>query len=405
MSVKGVSIQKSRSALTILGIVIGIASVILIMSLGSSAQSLIVSQVESLGPANIFILPGREPTSVQDFAGSLLSDSLRERDVAELKKKENVPHMVRIVPFVFGPAVMSYESEVRSETVIGGTSELASTFNLTVGTGDFYTDDDVLQKNQVVVLGSKIATDLFGTQDIIGHRVHIKDRSFRVIGVMDSKGQGSFADFDQSVLMPYSTAQQYLLGIRYFHRIIIEIDSANYINDSIADIQDTLRTTHNIKDPSKDDFNVKTQADLVKTVGSITTVLTTLLSAVAAISLLVGGIGIMNIMLVSVTERTREIGLRKALGATNRDVLLQFLLEAVILTLAGGVIGIIIGAGGSLLASIAFKSLVSSSWNFSLPFSAILLGCGVSVIIGIIFGIYPARSAAKKSPMEALRYE
>ena len=205
--------------------------------------------------------------------------------------------------------------------------------------------------------------------------------------------------------MPYTTAQTYVLGINYFNRIIVEADTQDHINATAADITNTLRSDHNITDPTQDDFSVETSADIASTLSTVTSALTAFLAAVAAISLIVGGIGIMNIMLVSVTERTREIGLRKALGACDHDILMQFLLEAVMLTATGGLIGILLGGFLSYVISIILTSVLALNWTFVFPWSAAILGILVASLVGLIFGIYPANQAAKKSPMEALRYE
>ncbi len=222
---------------------------------------------------------------------------------------------------------------------------------------------------------------------------------------MPKKGQFSFLNFDEVAIIPYTTAQQYIFGIKYFHRLVIEADSEANVPRTVEDIKITLRNSHNITDPEKDDFFIETQTEAMETVSTITNVLTLLLAAVAAISLLVGGVGIMNIMLVSVTERTREIGLRKAIGATEKDILTQFLLEAVILTLIGGIIGIILGASFSFATSLILTQVLSLSWAFTFPVQAALLGLGVAAFVGLVFGLYPARQASLKSPIEALRYE
>ena len=226
-----------------------------------------------------------------------------------------------------------------------------------------------------------------------------------MIGILPKKGQVSFFNFDEVALLPYTTAQQHIFGVKYFHRFVIEAESEEAISRTVRDVEFTLRESHGITDPSKDDFFIETQVDLAERLSTITDILTLLLVSIATISLIVGGIGIMNIMLVSVTERTREIGLRKALGATSRDIMRQFLLEAVILTVVGGAIGIIFGALFAFLASLILSQALSISWQFIFPISAVALGLGVSSAVGLIFGLYPARKASKKSPIEALRYE
>ncbi len=403
----GIKSHKSRSALTILGITIGIFAIILVMSLGRGAQDLILNQIQGLGSKTIIIMPGRQPKGMTDpsMLDAMFGKSLTDKDLNLLQKKSNVPDLAQVMPIVFGATTASHQGQNYRLTLFGATQFITQIYNILPAQGVFFTDDDVRGRGSVVVIGSKIEEQLFSPQSALGQEIRMQGRNFRIIGILPSKGQFSFIDFDNAVIMPYTTAQQYIFGIKHFHRIIAEADSEQNISQAVKDITITLRNSHNITDPDKDDFHVETQADLASTVSTITDVLTLFLTSIAAISLLVGGIGIMNIMLVSVTERTREIGLRKALGATDNNILFQFLLEAVMLTAVGGIVGILLGAGFSLLISIILTKIIGIYWAFNFPISAVILGLGVASLIGLIFGLYPARRASQKSPIEALRYE
>lgn len=400
----GISTHKSRSALTVLGIVIGITAIMIVMSLGQGAQELILAQIQGMGTKTIVVIPGREPSGPSD-AAQVLSDSLKEKDLAALQRKINVPDATRVMPLIMGGESSVYGNETYRLSIFGGSPAITDLFDLEVSEGVFFTEEDVKSRAGVVVIGSRVRQELFGEQDPIGERIRIKNHAFRVIGVLPEKGQVSFFNFDETAIVPYTTAQDYIFGINYFHRFVVEASSENVIATTVEDIKQTLRDSHNITDPDKDDFFVQTQADLAARLGSITSVLTAFLASVAAISLLVGGIGIMNIMLVSVTERTKEIGLRKALGARDRDILLQFLLEAIMLTVVGGIIGITLGALLTLMATFALNQFLALGWTFVFPINAAILGMAVAGGVGMIFGLYPARKASQKSPVEALRYE
>ena len=405
MAAVGLSTNKTRSALTILGIVIGITSIIIVMSMGQSAQNLILGEVQSLGPTNIFVIPGKQPKGFDGGAATLLQDSLIERDIQDLGKKENVPNSTKVTGMVFSPVVASFESETYSTMILGGDATLAGIWNLQVANGSEISDEDISTKSSNVVIGYKIAESLFGLSDPVGEKIKVKDRYYRVIGILEPKGQSPFVNFDEAILAPVTTVQQYVMGIKHYQRVIVIADNIDHIPDVVSDIKAVLRANHGIDNPDNDDFFIQTQADLANTIGTITDVLTILLGSVAAISLIVGGIGIMNIMFVSVTERTREIGLRKAIGATNKDILTQFLVEAIILTVSGGLVGILFGSILSFLATIAIKQFGGISFPFSFSYLGAFLGVSVSSAIGFIFGIFPARKAAQKSPIEALRYE
>ena len=400
----GLGTYKSRTALTILGIVIGITAIILILSLGKGAQNLILSQIQSIGPKVIAIMPGRQPKGPTDIL-STFTDSLKQRDLDALSNKSNVPHLETIMPVVFGSATAVYGSETFQPTILGVTDYFSQIYGIYPDEGRLFTDDEVKSYADVAIIGSKVKTELFGNDEALNQKIKIKGRNFKVIGILSKKGQVSFLNFDEAAFIPYTTAQQYIFGIKYFNRIVVDVDDAKNVLTTVEDITITLRNSHGITDPSKDDFFIQTSEQAMQIVGSITSVLTLFLVAVAAISLLVGGVGIMNIMLVSVTERTREIGLRKAIGAKNRDILTQFLFESVILTCLGGAIGIFFGIILSIFGAVVIGYFLGQAWPTGISLFAIILGFCVAAFIGIVFGIYPARRASKLNPIEALRYE
>lgn len=401
----GIGVHKTRSILTILGIVIGVTSVMTIVSIGQSAEKLIIGEIQQFGPTNIFILPGRQPKGPTDAAGTLANDSLTQKDLEDLKRSANVPSAVTIVPFAFGSVSTSFDSNLYESMLIGSSERIQKSFNITLARGNFFSDADVESRESVVIIGDKVKKELFGEQNPIGEKIKIKNQKFTVIGVIEPKGQGSFIDFNKAILAPYTSVQQNVLGIRYFQRLIIEARTIEDVPGVIRDVKTLLRNNHNIDDPEKDDFWIQTQDDLANRVKSVTGILTVLLSSVAAISLVVGGVGIMNIMLVSVTERTKEIGLRKALGARSNDILKQFLFEALTLTLVGGILGVIFGVLLTLLLSYIARQFAGLDFPFVFSVSGMLLGFSVSIVIGLVFGIFPARNAAHKSPVESLRSE
>ncbi len=392
----------SRSLLTVLGIVIGIGAVILMLSLGQGAQSYVLNQVSNLGSDLVFVEAGSG-----DAGGgppSAFTEQTVTMDDVEMLQKQG--------PFSFVSAVVITTTSVSAGqnstfTDIAGVDEhQLDVFPAEVINGRFIEKDDVDAHARVAVLGYDLAHDLFGDQDPIGERVQVKNLSVRVIGVMGVQGSKFFSNLDGRVYLPVTTAQRELLGVDYVNYIAAK--ATTEIEAAKDDARAILRDSHNLDNPeqdlAKDDFNVSSQSDAVAIIGAVGFALTLLLASIAAISLVVGGIGIMNIMLVSVTERTREIGLRKAIGATESEVLRQFLLEAVILTLFGGLIGIVGGVGFSALASLALSHFVDG-WTFVIPPVAIIASVGVSTVVGIAFGYYPARRAARLDPIEALRYE
>lgn len=403
-AIAGLKRNKVRTFLTVLGIVIGITAIILIVSLGKGAEELILSQVQGLGSKTIVVVPGREPSGLSDTA-QIFSDSLKDKDLEALQRKTNVPHLKTIIPIVFGAETVSYQNDTYHPTIFGATDEMAKVFDLSIKDGRFLSPEEGKGFGNSAIIGSRVKDELFGNSDAVGKRIRVKNYNFKVVGVMPKKGQVSFFNFDETIIVPYSTAQHYVFGIKYLHRFIIEADSEENISQTVTDIKRTIRDSHGITDPDKDDFFVNTQEDLANRLSSIANVLTIFLASVAAISLLVGGVGIMNIMLVSVTERTREIGLRKAVGATSKNIRNQFITEAVFLTAIGGVVGVLLGSFLSFAISTVLSRTLDLNWVFTFPVGAALLGLSVSALVGIVFGLYPAIQASKKSPIEALRYE
>ncbi|HVM77297.1 MAG TPA: ABC transporter permease [Candidatus Paceibacterota bacterium] len=397
---------KTRSLLTMLGIVIGIASVIILMSIGQSAQDYILNQVQGIGSNLVFVIPGGTNGKFQSPAAAqgIIIKTLVSNDVDALSRE---PSIDGVAPIVNGQASAVYGENNLTATYQGVSANFFPMRNYTIVDGYPFTQQDVDAFNHVAVIGNDLAKTLFGKNiEPVGKMFRLGNTSYRVAGVLKPMGIGpGGVNQDDLVLIPVTVAQNQMLGVNYYQYVLVEANPDYNINFVTSRIKAVLEQDHGITDPSKDDFTIQTQQDVLAILGNITSILTIFLTAIASISLVVGGIGIMNIMLVSVIERTREIGLRKAVGATDRDILQQFLVEAVMLTFVGGVIGITVGAIFVSLTYVVVSRFVSSSWVFAFPLQAVVIAVVVSTATGVAFGLYPARQAARKSPIDALRYE
>ncbi len=397
--------NKTRSFLTMLGIIIGVGAVVLIMSLGAGAQSFILSQVDSFGSDLIGILPGQSdekgpPASV--FGVKVTT--LKESDAEALRSSNNVPHVVAIAAYYEVNVSAFYRDLSFDGKLEGVKGDYLDIERSILEQGRFFTNEELNSSAALVVLGSSVAEDLFPGSETIGKRIRIKNRQLTVIGVFQARGQAGFSSPDNSMFAPLDFVQKEIAGVNYLSAIRVKVDNEKNIDEAMENINLTLRERHDISRPEDDDFSVRSFRDALNLITTITNALSYFLAAMAALSLVVGGVGIMNIMLVGVKERTREIGLRQSLGATKKQIRFQFLLEAIMLTMLGGIIGLIGGSLVSFLISLVVNSL-GYDWSFVISSFSIILAVGISALIGIIFGYYPARRASELDPIDALRYE
>lgn len=407
LAFKALLAQKTRTLLTILGVSIGIAVVIAIMSAGRGLDKMVMSQLEIYSPNTITVevkVPATKKTSSENAMGmatGITITTLKERDLIDVGKHRNIESAYGLV---IGQAVVKYQSENKTTLLWGQGYSFPEVEKFQLDSGRVYSKEEEESLSQVAILGHATKDALFGEDEAVGKTVYIKGKPFKVIGVAAKRGATFGFDMDNLIILPAKTMQKRILGVDYFINIIAKVKDREKIKETVAEIEEIMRDNHDITDSNKDDFAVNTMEEAAQMLGSVVDGLTLLLVALVCVSLLVGGVGIMNIMYVSVSERTFEIGLRKAVGATNKDVLWQFLSEAVILTLSGGILGIILGA---IFALIIYLVAVSYNfvWVYIVPLSSVILAVGFSGIIGLIFGLYPAQKAANLNPIEALRKE
>ncbi len=384
-----------RTSLTMLGIVIGITSVILIVSIGQGAVKFITNELASFGTDYFQINPGSDQVSA--FAGS---NTLTLDDVEAIRNDSSLTNINKVVPIAIAPSTVSANGEEDQVNITGSTSEVIEILRPEIIYGEFISEENDLASERVAVMGSETVETFFGEEtDPVGERIRINGTPFRVIGVAKSESVLAGSVLNNAIYVPIKIVFNEISGEERIQEIDISVNDTSQINQTIEDVEILLRERHNIEEGEEDDFRIASAQDILTTVETITSLLTLMIAAISGISLVVGGVGVMNIMLVSVTERTKEIGLLKAIGAKEKDILTQFLIEAVVMTMLGGIIGIILGISGAFLVSrVAGIPFVVN------PF-AVLLAVGVSSLVGIAFGLYPARRAAKLSPIDALRYE
>lgn len=397
MAWRSLAANKLRSFLTMLGVIIGVTSVIALVSMGMGMKQQISDSFSSLGSNMLMIMPGSPNRGgPRGAAGSITTLTLDDANAIKTKIK----NIARVSPLVQGSYQVVYGHENWNTSVVGVEPDYLTIQSLELKSGLFFNEHDVDVRNRVAVIGTTVATNLFDTVNPVGKKIRIGNAPYTVIGLLKSKGGSSVGqDQDDTILIPLTTAQERLIGITHVQRINVQVDTSDKMDEVQTNIEKLLRQRHKIREGAEDDFDVRNMSSILEEMNSTTTKITLFIGAIAGISLIVGGVGIMNITLASVTERTREIGTRKAIGATYNSIMLQFIIESTLISVIGGMIGIVIGVSLTQIISKLFGTVMVVSWL------SIVISFGFSLFVGIFFGILPARKAARLDPIDALRYE
>ncbi len=387
--------NKLRTSLTMLGIIIGITAVILIYSIGQGAVAFVTNELASFGTDYFQINPGT--SQISTFAGS---KALTFDDLEAIRNDASLTNVKSVAPFEMTSVKVSANGVEKDLLIYGTTHETLDILRPNITDGEFLTEEQEQTSEKVAVLGKDAAETFFGKDSsAVGETIKINNKTFRVTGILSSSSALAGGFINNTLFIPINVVANDIVGEEKLQEIDVSVHDQNSINQTIDDIENLLRDKHNLKEGDENDFRISSAQDILSTVNTITSLLTTMIAAISGISLIVGGVGVMNIMLVSVTERTKEIGLLKAIGAKQKDIMTQFLMESVVMTLIGGIVGILLGIGGAFVASLV------AHIPFVISIPAVLIAVGVSTVVGLAFGLYPARRAAKLSPIDALRYE